>query len=146
VGRVSVNATPACPTVLAAGLVIVNVSDVVAFRLIADGLNAFAMEGGATTVMLAEAAKPVPPSVEVTALVELFCTPAAVPVTLTENVHELFAAIVPAERLITFVFCVAVIVPLPHEPVSPFGVEMIRPAGKVSLNPTPLKAIVVLPF
>src|SRR6185503_11817355 len=39
---------------------------------------------------------------------------------------------------------VAVIVPAPQVPVRPFGVEMIRPAGSVSVNATPLSATVVL--
>jgi len=146
VGNVSVNATPFKATVFAAGLVIVNVSDVVAFTAIAEGLNALAIAGGATTVMLAEAAPPEPPSFEVTALVVLFCSPAAVPVTFTLKVQEPPAAIVPPDRLITFVFCVAVIVPLPHEPLRPFGVETIRPAGSVSVKPTPVSPIVVFGF
>src|SRR5262249_24426047 len=41
---------------------------------------------------------------------------------------------------------VAVIVPAPHEPLSPLGVEMIRPAGSVSLNATPVSPTVVLPL
>src|SRR5678815_2865347 len=89
VGRVSVNATPVRATVLAAGLVMVNVSDVVAFSAMLDGLKTLAIEGGATTLMLAEAVPPVPPSVEVTLPVVLFCVPAAMPVTFTEKVHEL---------------------------------------------------------
>ena len=40
----------------------------------------------------------------------------------------------------------AVIVPPPHEPVRPFGVEITRPAGSVSLKPTPVSAVVVLLF
>ena len=32
----------------------------------------------------------------------------------------------------------AVIVPLSHEPVSPFGVATTSPAGKVSVNATPV--------
>src|SRR6478736_1788852 len=47
VGNVSVNATPVKATVLAAGLVMVNVSEVVAFRAMLLGLNTLAIEGGA---------------------------------------------------------------------------------------------------
>ncbi len=72
--------------------------------------------------------------------------PPAVPVTFTEKVHELLAANDAPDKLITFVPCVAVIVPPPHVPVSPLGVEIIRPAGKVSLNPIPLSAVIVLLF
>jgi len=68
------------------------------------------------------------------------------PVTFTENVQELLAAIVPPLRLITFVPCVAVIVPAPQEPVRPFGVEITRPAGSVSLKPTPVSDVLVLLF
>ena len=144
VGSVSVNATPVSDTALAAGLVIVNVSDVVAFSAMLLGLNTLAMEGGATTLMLAEAGPPFPPSVEVTLLVVLFCRPAAVPVTLTENVQLALAAKVAPERLITLVFCVALIVPPPQEPVRPLGVEIMRPAGSVSVKPIPLSEAAVL--
>ena len=37
-------------------------------------------------------------------------------------------------------------VPPPQEPVSPFGVETTRPAGSVSLKPTPVSVVVVLLF
>ncbi len=36
---------------------------------------------------------------------------------------------------------IAVIVPPPHEPVSPFGVATTRPAGSVSVKPTPVSAV-----
>jgi len=146
VGRVSVNATPVSATAFAAGLVMVNVSEVVAFRAMLLGLKTLAIDGGATTLIDADAVPPVPPSTEVTLPVVLFCVPAAMPVTLTENVQELLAAIVPPLRLITLVPAVAVIVPAPHVPVRPFGVETTRPAGSVSLNATPLSAVVVLLF
>jgi len=103
VGSVSVNATPVKAAVLAAGFVMVNVSDVVALSAIVAGLNTLAIDGGATTVTLAEAVPPVPPSVEVTLPVVLFCKPAAMPVTFTENTHELFAARLAPVRLITLV-------------------------------------------
>ena len=103
VGSVSVNATPVKATVLAAGFVMVNVSDVVALSPIVAGLNTLAMDGGATTLTLAEAVPPVPPSVEVTLPVVLFCKPAAMPVTFTENTHELLAARLAPVRLITLV-------------------------------------------
>jgi hypothetical protein len=127
-------------------LVMVNVSEVVAFRAMLLGLNTLAIDGGATTLIEAEAVPPVPPSVEVTLPVVLFCKPAVVPVTFTENVQELLAAIVPPLRLITFVPAVAVIVPAPQVPVRPFGVEITRPAGSVSVKPTPVSAVVVLLF
>src|SRR5262249_45538374 len=107
------------------------------------GVNALAVDGGATTAMLAEAVPPVPPSVDVTAPVVLFCCPAAVPVTFTLNVQEAVTARLAPDRLITLVFCVAVIVPPPQVPVRPFGVEIIKPAGKVSLKATPVSVVVV---
>jgi hypothetical protein len=137
-GSTSVKATPASATVLAAGLVRVKVNMVKVFSGMVDGLKALTMEGGATTVTLADAVPPAPPSVEVTLPVVLFSVPAAVPVTLTEKVHEALAARVAPDRLTTLVFCVAVIVPVQVD-VSPLGVEITRPAGRVSLNPTLLK-------
>lgn len=144
VGKVSVNATPVSGSTFAAGLVMVKVSEVVPLTLMEDGLNILAMEGGVSTLMLAEAVPPVPPSFEVTLPVVLFCKPAAVPVTFTENVQEEFAAMVPPDRLIIFVFCVAVMVPPPQLPVSPLGVDTTSPAGRVSLNPIPVRAVALL--
>src|SRR5437899_507863 len=150
-GSVSVNATPFKATVLAAGFVIVKVSDVVAFIAIVDGLNALTIDGGATTVRLAVLlAAPVPPSVDVTAFVVLLFVPAVVPVTLTENVQVDPAAgdavSVPPERLIEVAPAFAVMVPAPHEPVM-FGVAATTtPAGRLSVNATPLSALAVFGF
>ena len=137
-GSTSVNAIPASGTVFAAGFVIVKLRTELAPGAILPGANAVASEGGATMVRLDEAAGPVPPSVEVTALVVLINWPAIVPVTFTVNVHEPIAAIVAPDRLTTFVPCVPVIVPPPQLPVRPFGVDIISPAGNVSLKPMPL--------
>jgi len=145
-GKVSVNATPVSATALPAGLVIVKVNDVVPFNGIAAAPKALTIEGGATTLILADAVPPVPPSVDVTFPVVLFCVPADVPVTFTANVHEVLAASVAPVRLITFVACVAVMVPPPQLPVRPFGVETTRPAGKVSLKSTPVSVVPVLLF
>lgn len=146
VGSVSVNATPVSGSTLAAGLVMVNVSDVVEFRAMVEGLNTLAMDGGASTFTLAVAVPPVPPSVEPTLPVVLVCKPAVMPVTFTEKVQEALAAIVPPDKLMTPVPAVAVIVPAPHEPVRPFGVEITKPAGSVSLKATPVSATVALGF
>src|SRR6266849_1330239 len=83
------------------------------------GLKALLIVGGATTVSEAVLlVEPVPPSVEVMALVVLFFTPAVVPVTFTENVHDDPAAgdavNVPPERLMLPLPATAVIVPLPQ--------------------------------
>jgi hypothetical protein len=37
-------------------------------------------------------------------------------------------------------------VPPPQLPVRPLGVEIMRPAGRVSLKPTPVIVVVVLVF
>src|SRR5579864_8024381 len=65
-GSLSVKATPASATVFTAGLVMVKVSALVAPKVIAVGLKAFAMTGGATTIKFAVAVLPVPPFVELT--------------------------------------------------------------------------------
>src|SRR5215471_4514245 len=141
-GKLSVNATPFSGSALAAGLVMVKVSVELVFGAMLAGLNALAIEGGACTWTVACAVPPVPPSVDVTLPVVLTFEPAVVPVTFTLNEHEPLAAMVPPDRLITLVFCVAVIVPAPQEPLRPLGVEMIRPAGSVSLKATPDSATV----
>jgi hypothetical protein len=98
--------------------------------------NPLLIVGGATTVMLAAAVLPVP-LLEVT-VTELFLTPAVVPVTLTFTSHSTNPApIVPPERLIVFEPAVAVAVP-PQLLNSPLGVATISPAGKLSVNPTPV--------
>jgi hypothetical protein len=145
-GRLSVKATPVSATAFAAGLVIVNVNEVVEFSVIDAGLKALAITGGATTLMLAEAVPPVPPSLEVTAPVTLFFSPADVPVTFTENVHELLAASLAPDKLIRLLPAVAVMVPPAQLPVSPFGVDTTSPAGSVSVKPTPVKDVVVFGF
>jgi hypothetical protein len=60
-GNASVNATPVRPTVFATGFVIVNVNEVDALNPMLAAPNTFAIEGGASTVTLAEAVPPVPP-------------------------------------------------------------------------------------
>src|SRR5258708_755065 len=97
--------------------------------------------GGATTVMLAFEVLPVPPSVDVT-WVLLFFTPAVVPVTFTTTVHEALAASVPPERLAEPEPATAVAVP-PHVLVNPLGVATTSPAGRVSVNATPVSITTV---
>src|SRR5947207_9062079 len=140
-GSVSVKATAFSAVVLAAGLVIVNCNELVAFNAMVVGVKALLSVGGAITLMVADAVPPLPPSVEVTLPVVLFWSPPAVPSTFTENVHDPEAASVAPDRLITLVACVAVIVPPPQVPLKPLGVLMTRPAGSVSLKPTPVNAV-----
>jgi len=151
VGRVSLNATPVSATVFAAGLVIVNCNELVALRAMLVGLKTLAMVGGATTVRVAVLlVVPVPPSVEVIAPVVLFLSPALVPVTLTEKVQEDPAAgdavNDPLLRVMVLLPAVAVTVPLPQAPVSPFGVATTTPAGRLSVNAIPLSALAVFGF
>src|SRR5712691_11066856 len=108
--------------------------------------NALLSVGGAITVIEALEVLPAPPSVEVTCT-ELFFTPAVVPVTSAENVHDEPAAgdavSVPPDRLTVPLPATAVIVPLPQEPVTLGVAATTRPAGKVSVNATPLSATLV---
>jgi hypothetical protein len=74
-------------------------------------------------------------------------TPAVVPVTSTEKVQDDPAAgdavSVPPDKLMLPLPAVAVIVPLPQVPVM-FGVAATtRPAGRLSVNATPLNATFV---
>jgi hypothetical protein len=110
------------------------------------GANAFAIEGGASTFTLADAVAPVPPSVDVTAEVTLFWAPAVVPVTLTEKVQLTPAANTAPERLSELAPAVAVMVPPPQDPVSPLGVEIKRPEGRVSVKPIPCSVVAALLF
>jgi hypothetical protein len=68
-GMVSVKATPVRACRLAGGLVSVKVSEAAPFGAMPAGLKDLAIEGGASTVRLAEAVPPVPPCVEVMPLV-----------------------------------------------------------------------------
>ena len=87
---------------------------------------------------MAVAGAPAGASFEVTVLVVLVCTPISVPVTFTEKVHAVPAARVAPDRLMVFDPALAVIVPPPHEPVSPLGVDTTRPDGIVSVNASPV--------
>jgi hypothetical protein len=144
-GRVSVNATPVRP-VPAFGFVMVKVSEVVPFRAMLDPPNALVMVGGlaAATVTVAVEVFPVPPSFEFTVTL-LFFTPAVVPWTLSETVHEALAASVPAVRLTEPDPAVAVVVP-PQVLVRPLGVATTRPAGRVSVNATPVRPVPAFGF
>ena len=96
---------------------------------------------GPTTVIWAEAVPPFAASVEVTALVTLFCTPAAAPATFTAKVHEAPAAKLEPDRLTLFEQAAAVIVPPPQVPVNPLGVDTVSPDGRVSAKPIPLREL-----
>ena len=120
----------------------VKVRVVVPFSGMLAAPNALMMTGGEVTVMEALEVLPGPLSVAVTWTL-LFFTPPVVPVTFTLKVQDAVAARVAPERLTLPDPATAVIVPPPHEPVSPFGVETTRPAGRLSVNATPVREIVV---
>src|SRR5882724_7952981 len=103
--------------------------------------NALMITGGATTVTLAFEVLPVPPSVDVTCTL-LFFTPAVVPVTFTDNVHEVFTARVAPDRLTDPEPATAVAVP-PHVLLNPFGVVTTKPGGRLSVKATPVSAMVL---
>ena len=141
-GRLSETAIPVSAIALF-GFVIVNVRLVEVLSGMLDSPKAFVIVGGVATVTVADAVPPVPPFVELTLPVVLFFTPDVVPVTLTENVQVPPTAMVALPRLTTPVFCVAVTAAPPPQPVRaerPFGVATTRPAGRLSVNATPVRA------
>jgi hypothetical protein len=119
----------------------VKVRLVLVFRLIWPAPKAFEIVGGASTVMLADAVFPVPPLVEVTALVVLFFTPAVVPVTFTLTTHDAFAATLPPLRLVELLPALAVTVP-PQLFVTPGVLATTNPGGNESVNAKPFNATV----
>ena len=121
---------------------------VMAPGVIVVGLNDLVIAGGATTVNVAVLlVDPVPTSVEVMALVVLSFVPAVVPVTATVNVQDDPAAgeavSVAPDRVTLLLPAVAVIIPLPHEPVTLGVAATSTPAGRLSTKPTPVRAFVV---
>src|SRR6266700_2141129 len=106
--------------------------------------KALMITGVAPTSTLALDVLPVPPSVDVTCTL-LFFTPAVVPVTFTDNVHEALTANVPPDRLTDPEPATAVAVP-PHVLDSPFGVATTKPAGRVSVKATPVNATLAFGF
>ena len=127
-----------------AGLVIVNVRLVDAFKPIVAAPNDFEIEGGPSTTRLAFEVFPVPAFEEVTCTL-LFNVPVMMPCTLTETAHDPLAGIEPLARLTELAPPLAVTAP-PHVLVAP-GVDATTiPLGKVSVNATPLRARLELGF
>ncbi len=145
-GSVSVNPTPVSATVFAAGLVMVKLRAEVPVTAIAVGLNAFAITGGATTKMEAEAVPPVMPpnvpvpssNVAVTWPLTLFLVPALVPVTSTDSVQELLAGSPMFVMLMVLLPAFAVTeAPSARQVPATFGVAATTsPAGSVSVKLT----------
>lgn len=140
-GSVSVKATPVNA---AAVLLLVRVNDMVEVSPMATvvGENDFAIVGtvGATVIVAVLLTVPVPPCVELTAVVVLFLTPAVAPVTVTAIVQDEPAAIVPPVKVSRLP---PLTTKLPPQTVDvPF--TAVKPDGKGSVNATPVKPTVLL--
>jgi len=96
-GIESENATPVSGMLL--GLLTVKLSVDVCPAAMVDGVNDFVTVGGPTTLSVADAGTPVPPLVDVGAVVFTTLAPGVVPVTVTLNWHVLFTAMVPPENV-----------------------------------------------
>jgi hypothetical protein len=140
-GNASVKATPVS-AVPGLELAIVKVSDVVPPIGISEEAKLLVIEGGDTmsTESVALALPPVPPLVEVIDELVLTFVPAVVPVTLSEIVQDAEAATVPPDRF-TFPPPAAAVTLPPHELVTPLGLPTTSPAGKASVNATPVSAV-----
>ena len=142
-GSESVKAIPESATVVF-GLVTVKVSVVVPLSGMVAAPKALLMVGGPTTVTVSEAVPPAPLSLVVMVPVVLFLTPMVVPVTLTLNEQFPAGSITPLVRLMVPEPAVAEMVPLPHPPVMFGTVATTSPAGRVSVNETPVSPSVAL--
>jgi len=141
-GRESVMPTPVSATVLAVGLTRVKVRVEVPPPAMVVGLKAMPTVGGATTAMLAFAAAPFPPCVDVTLPVVNEAVPAAVPVTFTVTAHEPEWVMLPPDRLMLDAPALAVTIP-PHVLLMPGVAATIRVPvedGSVTLTPTPVRS------
>ena len=126
------------------GLIIVKVNVVIPFTgNTATPKALLIVEGNATTV-LAEAALPLPASMEPMAEVVLFFNPSMVPVTMTESVQVVFDGSVAPFRLIAVAPLLATMVVNPQVLTSPLGVATTKPAGSKSVNETPVRGTVLL--
>src|SRR5579859_5329949 len=141
VGRLSVNPIP-FSVMSVFGFVMLKVSEVVPPSGIVPAPKLLVMVGAKPTVTVAEAVSPPPASLQVTALVVLFCGPSVMPFTFTENVHTSPEASVAPVRLMLAPPSTAVIVPPPQLPVKPLGVESTSPAGRLSVNAMPVRVVV----
>ena len=133
-GSVSLNPTPVSATVVLL-FWMVNVRLVDPFSGMLAAPKALMITGGPTTVIEAFEVLPVPPLVEV-ACTLLFFTPAVVPCTSTDTVHEAPGARVTPERLTDPLPPTAVAVP--PQVLFRLGVDATTsPAGRLSVNATP---------
>jgi hypothetical protein len=142
VGKLSLNETPLNPDAFA--LLTLKVTDVVPLRGMLAAPKALLIVGGASTVMLAFAVLPVPPSVELTCTLLCF-TPAVVPVTFAEIVQEALDPSVPPDKFSEEAPAAAVAVP-PQVLLRLLGVATTKPAGRLSVNAIPFSVMFVLGF
>jgi hypothetical protein len=139
-GNRSENETPV-KVVDAFGLVIKKFSCVVPFSATADGAKNFEICGGATTVRSAVDGKLVPPSVDDAVTVLVFF-PAVVPVTFSWTEQLVLAPIDPSAS--DTVPEPGVAVTGPSQLLDALlGVATTKPAGRLSVNATPVAAEVV---
>jgi len=117
----------------------VKLNEVEPLRGMLAAPNVLVMTGAVVAVTVALDVFPVPPFVEVTCTL-LFFTPPVTAVTPTEKVQELFVARVAPARLTVEVPASAVIVPPPQAPANALGVDTTKPAGRLSVNATPVNA------
>jgi len=143
-GRLSVNANPVRLTPLF-GLVMLMVSDVVPFNGILAAPKLLVTVAGEATISVAVLlVAPVPPLVELTALVVFVTVPETVPVTFTTTVQVApGVAIDPPDKLIEVEFAAAVTVP-PQLLVTPGVAPTCNPPVSVSLNAIPVSDVVLL--
>jgi hypothetical protein len=87
------------------------------------------------------AVSPAPLSLAETWPVVFTLVPSVELTTFTLNVQDPPAASVPPDSATAAEPAVAVMVPPPHEPVSPLGVATVIPDGKVSVNATPVREL-----
>src|ERR1700687_804546 len=143
VGKVSENATPVRPSVLF-GLVIEKPRVEIPPTGMLAGEKPLLIVGGLATVSVAVLlVVPVPPLVELTALVVLLTMPAVWPVTLREIVQELLMPIEPPRRESAVLVEVAP-VKVPPQVLTRLGVAATcRPPVSVSLKATPVSPTVL---
>lgn len=141
-GSVSVKLTVSAT--VAFGFVMVKLRLLLPPTGIANRPKLLVVTGGATTVMLAEAVFPNPPSMDVTLLVVLLSTPATVPFTTMVNMHvPRGGSVIP---LAVRTLAVKVSTVAGQDPADVTGPTAASPEGKVSVKPTPLNATVPFGF
>jgi hypothetical protein len=119
----------------------VNDRVVVPFSAIELAPNDLLMPGGETTVRDDAAVLPHPVVEERMGALLLF-TPAVVPVTFTDTVHDVVgASVTPVDMNMLLLPATALTVEPLQEFVSPFAAATTRPAGSVSQNCTPLRVV-----